>query len=136
MVPLPPAMCCPLESDYVTILLTRLASVHLQGPQQDACGGQQLLDQPPWLPGMLLLRGLCCSASCSSACMPSKDGVSAMQQGEIPYLVEDIWVRNNDAQVHVDWRHQPALELELPKLDGLHPSSALITKQGTSLCRA
>ncbi len=50
-----------------------------------------------------------------------------MQQAEAPHLVEDIWVRNNDAQVHIDWRHQPALELELPKLDGLHPARKCLT---------
>ena len=55
-----------------------------------------------------------------------------MQQADTPCLVEDIWVRNNDAQVDIDRRHQPALKLELPKLDGLHPKGVLNPKQGTS----
>lgn len=35
------------------------------------------------------------------------------------HLVEDVWVRHDEAQVDVDRRHQAALQLELAKLDSL-----------------
>ncbi len=36
------------------------------------------------------------------------------------HLLQNVWVADDDAQVHVHWGQQPALKLELAELDSLH----------------
>ena len=48
-------------------------------------------------------------------------GCSATR-GEKPYLLEDLGVGDNDAEVDVDGRGEAALELELSELDSLQLS--------------
>lgn len=38
----------------------------------------------------------------------------------ISYPAQDVRIGHDDAQVDVNRRHEPALELEVAKLDGLH----------------
>lgn len=50
------------------------------------------------------------------------------------HLLQDIRVGHNDAQVNIHWRHQTALQLELPKLYSLWKSQQIKTVWEAGAC--
>lgn len=49
--------------------------------------------------------------------------------------VQDLRVGDDDAKVHIHGRHEPALQLELPKLDSLRQRAGQLGREGPGCCR-
>lgn len=52
----------------------------------------------------------------------------------VTHPAQDIWVGDDDPEVDVDRRHEPALQLEVAKLDGLQCSTK-VKMQNNSMGR-